>query len=114
LIDGWIDFLLGKACWINCFYETVLGPHADTTLKPSGSQTGAMDVDELATAWVSGFKDTSAGGCEPCPASGPCPGPDTSNDMVDDLTAVGASPARRVPRPYAKPRPSIMESYRRS
>eukprot|EP00966_Prymnesium_polylepis_P166557 3850359-Prymnesium_polylepis.1 len=27
-----------SACWIDCFFSTVLGPSADRTLKPPGSQ----------------------------------------------------------------------------
>ena len=29
-----------SACWVGCFFQTLLGPDADTTLKPPGKQAG--------------------------------------------------------------------------
>ena len=62
-------------CWVDCFFETLLGPGAATTLKPPGAQTGAMDVGHLADAWLSGLRhdDPAKGGCPPCPPDSPCP-----------------------------------------
>ena len=62
-------------CWVDCFFETLLGPGAATTLKPPGAQTGAMDVGHLADAWLSGLRhdDPAKGGCPPCPSDSPCP-----------------------------------------
>ena len=57
-----------SACWIDCFFATVLGPKADTTLKPPGAQAGAIDVHELTTAWERGLSD-----CPACPEAGSCP-----------------------------------------
>jgi len=87
-----------SACWIDCFFSTVLGPSADRTLKPPGSQAGAMSVDDLAAAWLSGFgsDDPNKGGCAPCPASGECPDTDASEDAGAVVTA-----ARHAPRPHA-------------
>lgn len=86
-----------SACWVHCFFETVLGPDADKTLKPPGKQTGAMNVTDLTTAWLRGFgsDDPSAGGCPPCPASGSCPDPAAEADG-----AAPVSPARAAPRPH--------------
>jgi len=95
-----------STCWVDCFFATVLGPDADTTTKPPGSQQGAMDVDQLATAWLSGFgsDDPSEGGCPPCPATGPCPD-----------TGVDAAPSRgRAPRPHRPLATPMVERSRRA
>lgn len=93
-----------SACWVECFFATVLGPDADTTLKPPGKQTGAMDVDELATAWLGGFasSDVASGGCPPCPPTGPCP--DTTGTGDDELKPR----ARNAPRAHE---PQMVERF---
>lgn len=92
-----------SSCWVDCFFETVLGPDADKKLKPPGSQAGAMGLDDLAAAWLQGFgsDDPTAGGCPPCPASGPCPDTTANHTATDVLI----SPARPYPRPHV-PRPT--------
>jgi len=87
------------ACWIDCFFSTVLGPDADTTLKPPGNQTGAMSLAELETAWLAGFAsdDESKGGCPPCPATGPCP----DSGLVAAEDAATKSATRYAPRRHS-------------
>jgi len=84
-----------SACWINCFFATVLGPGANSTLKPPGHQQGAMDLGDLEQAWLAGFAsdDPAKGGCPPCPNDGPC-------SELEPL-ATAAAPVRRAPRQYA-------------
>lgn len=91
-------------CWVDCFFATVLGPNANSTLKPVGSQSGGMTVDDLSSAWLSGFRsdEPSAGGCPPCPPSGACP--DHEAESPDGRVVV--SPGRRAPRPHMPSPPS--------
>ena len=48
-------------CWINCFYDTVLGPDAGLP----GGQVAGMPLQDLITAWDLPFasSDPSQGGC---------------------------------------------------
>ena len=86
------------ACWIECFYATVLGPSADKELKPPGQQHGAIDIDELTSAWLAGFgDDPAAGGCPPCPPTGPCPDP-TMEDGDEIKPQARLAPRRYTPR----------------
>jgi hypothetical protein len=62
-----------SGCWIDCWFETVLGQGAGSRLKPMGEQEGAMPLEQLRRAWLAGFDDPADGGCAACPAEGPCP-----------------------------------------
>jgi hypothetical protein len=83
-------------CWINCFFETVLGQGHNSSLTPAGGMTAA----ELNQAWLAGFAsdEPSRGGCSPCPSSGPCP----DAQPLDEMAAQKARLAARVlPAPRA-------------
>ena len=91
-------------CWISCFFETVLGPDADSTLKPPGAQHGAMNVTSLVDAWLSGFHsdEPSSGGCPSCPSMGGCPDRQQQEEHGERQQVAAA---RRAPRAYAPPEP---------
>ena len=72
----------------------MLGPDADTKLKPPGAQAGAMDVEKLTAAWLAGLTTDA---CPPCPTEGPCP--DVGAEMDADRVV---SPALKAPRAHAK------------
>ena len=59
-----------SACWIRCFFDTVLGPDSGTRL--TRRPAAAMPLDALRAAWLRGFEDPERGGCPPCPPDGPC------------------------------------------
>jgi hypothetical protein len=50
-----------SGCWINCFFQTLLGPGCDKSL----NGTGAMPLADAVTAWERPFSstDTAKGGC---------------------------------------------------
>ena len=48
-----------SACWISCFYATVLGPAAG---QPGGAVAG-MPLPVLVTAWNKPFLPEAQGGC---------------------------------------------------
>ena len=50
-----------SACWVHCFFNTLLGPNATENL----NATGAMSVAEAVQAWDRPFQSDSAeeGGC---------------------------------------------------
>ena len=76
----------------------VLGPAADKQLKPPGQQAGAMDIGDLTTAWLAGFgDDPSAGGCPPCPPTGPCPDPG-AHDGDEHKPQAHHAPRRHTPQ----------------
>ena len=91
-----------SACWVKCFFDTVLGPHADKTLKKPGNQTGALDIDKMASAWLSAFSsdEPSAGGCPPCPATGPCPYKSSRTSLPSSSLSAITSPRLTSPRAY--------------
>ena len=91
-----------SACWVNCFFSTVLGPDADHALKKPGNQTGALDIGKMASAWLSGFgsDDPSAGGCPPCPPTGDCP---YTPPVAATGAGVDAGMRLASPRSYFKP-----------
>lgn len=53
-----------SACFIKCFYETMVGPRAGDGIGPEYIR-GGMSLDELERAWTAPFRtsDASAGGC---------------------------------------------------
>ena len=48
-----------SACWIQCFYDTVLGPNAG---QPGGAVEG-MPLEDLIVAWDRPFLPEAKGGC---------------------------------------------------
>ena len=56
---------VSSACWIGCFYGTVLGPDAGT---PGGAVAG-MPLDDMLTAWNRPFLPVAAGGCPALPTA---------------------------------------------
>ena len=62
-----------SACWVDCFFATVLGSGHNSSLHP----TGGMPHGDVTAAWLRGFRsdDPAQGGCPACPASGSCPPP---------------------------------------
>ena len=62
-----------SVCWVNCFFETVIGKGHNTTTRPEGGMTPG----EVTAAWLTGFEtdDTTKGGCPACPETGDCPPP---------------------------------------
>ena len=97
-----------SACWINCFYETLMGDSAGNTTRP----TGGMSLRHIEAAWMAGFAQCPT--CPPPPAS--CPedvlsSPNSSRLVhirtrhsrralrrVDELAAVGNSTTERSDR----------------
>ena len=75
-------------CWIQCFFDTVLGPGSNSTLKGPGKQQGALELAALTEAWTAGFAsdDPKRGGCPPCPADGPCPDVAATTTGILDTT----------------------------
>jgi hypothetical protein len=55
---------VSTACWTNCFYNTMLGPNANSTAYPTGAGAG-LDADDLVAAWLRPFEsdDPTKGGC---------------------------------------------------
>jgi len=82
-----------SACWIGCYFDTVLGPGSGTMRKPGGGEGGgAMELGLLTEAWVTGFAEPRDGGCAACPQIGPCPDPEAGEEGEE------GAPAQRVRR----------------
>ena len=62
-----------SACWVDCFFETVLGKGHNSSVAPEGG----MRASDVTAAWLRGFEsdEPAQGGCPACPALGPCPAP---------------------------------------
>jgi len=81
-------------CWINCFFETVLGDGHNSSMAPAGG----ISASDLTAAWLAGFQgdDQSQGGCPACPELGGCP----YTPPVGEAEGRVASPIRRAPRAW--------------
>lgn len=58
-------------CWVDCFFETVLGKGHNTSVTPAGG----MEPGDVTGAWLQGFNsdDPAEFGCPACPSDGDCP-----------------------------------------
>ncbi|KAJ8599460.1 hypothetical protein CTAYLR_008052 [Chrysophaeum taylorii] len=56
-----------SACWIGCFYQTVLGPEGMLPTPYPGFKHSGMSLDDLVDAWTRpfNFDDPAMGGCPP-------------------------------------------------
>jgi len=54
-----------SACFIECFYNNVLGPHGSSQLMNHTSPNFGMPLSELRVAWARPFLSVAEGGCPP-------------------------------------------------
>lgn len=98
------------SCWIECFFDTVLGEKSGASLHP----VGGLNYTQVIDWWLAGFKsdDQSVGGCPACPEKGPCnppqpPKPKPAPAPKPHPPAPKPAPApKHHPAPHPKPHPA--------
>lgn len=60
LSSSLVERNMSSSCWINCFFETLLGSGSSSSAPPEGQ---GMAIGDIVTVWKSAFLPVSEGGC---------------------------------------------------